>query len=163
MIAFARTPADISAEFSADTETNGNVTANENANSIANANANANVNANAKEKAKLQEESRNRRVENALFRMATGYKKKTVKPQKVKTVLYDPDTGKKTGEEESIVNAVEEEFVEPDLKSVIYWLNNRASGRWQEHPGGGTEEGGEVAVLPELPAEEQSGAGGTAG
>ena len=45
-----------------------------------------------------QDAARSRRVEDAIYRRARGYKVTVRKTYKVKRVEYDPETGKKTGE-----------------------------------------------------------------
>ena len=92
-----------------------------------------------------------RRVEDALYRRACGYKVKLKKSFKVKVVEYDPDTGKKVGEREDLKDGFEEVHVPADVRVCAYFLNNRDPSRWREHPGDGAEafENG-VVEFPEL-------------
>ena len=92
-----------------------------------------------------------RRVEDALYRRACGYKVKLKKSFKVKVVEYDPDTGKKVGEREDLKDGFEEVHVPADVRVCADFLNNRDPSRWREHPGDGAEalENG-VVEFPEL-------------
>ena len=92
-----------------------------------------------------------RRVEDALYRRACGYKVKLKKSFKVKVVEYDPDTGKKVGEREDLKDGFEEVHVPADVRVCAYFLNNRDPSRWREHPGDGADalENG-VVEFPEL-------------
>ena len=75
-----------------------------------------------------------RRVEDALYRRACGYKVKIKKSFKVKVVEYDPDTGKKVAEREDLKDGFEEVHIPADVRVCAYYLNNRAPSRWREHP-----------------------------
>ena len=81
-----------------------------------------------------RDESRSRRVENALYRRACGYKVKLKKSFKVKNVEYDRDTGKKVSEREDLKEGFEEVHIPADVRVCAYYLNNRDPGRWREHP-----------------------------
>lgn len=78
--------------------------------------------------------ARSRRVEDAIYRRARGYKVSVRKTYKVKRVEYDPDTGKKTCEREELQAGTDEVVVPADVRACAYWLVNRAPERWQEHP-----------------------------
>ena len=100
-----------------------------------------------------------RRVEDALYRRACGYKIKLKKTFKVKVVEYDPDTGKKITEREDLKDGFEEVHVPADMRVGAYYLNNRAPDRWREHPREDSEESEEnsagIVEGPEvIPAEE---------
>ena len=93
----------------------------------------------------------NRRVENAIFRRACGYKVSLRKTYKVKRVEYDPTTGKKLAEVETLETGVDQVHVPADLRAGAYWLNNRDPHHWRDHPdepteGGDTPEGGVVEI-----------------
>ena len=92
-----------------------------------------------------------RRVEDALYRRACGYKVKLKKSFKVKVVEFDPDTGKKVGEREDLKDGFEEVHIPADVRVCAYYLNNRDPSRWREHP---KEEGEEalngVVAFPEM-------------
>lgn len=95
-----------------------------------------------------------RRVEDALYRRACGYKVKLKKSFKVKRVEYDSDTGKKISEREDLEAGFEEIHIPADVRVCAYYLNNRDPARWREHP---KEEGellGGVVAYP--PMEEDS-------
>jgi hypothetical protein len=81
-----------------------------------------------------QDAARCRRVEDALYRRACGYKVKLKKSFKVKVVEYDPDTGKKATEREDLKDGFEEVHIPADVRVCAYYLNNRDPVRWQEHP-----------------------------
>lgn len=89
-----------------------------------------------------QDATRCKRVEDALYRRACGYKVKLKKSYKVKTVEYDRDTGKKLEEREDLRAGFEEVHIPADVRVCAYYLNNRDPVRWQEHP---KEDSGEMA------------------
>lgn len=78
--------------------------------------------------------ARSRRVEDAIYRRARGYKVSVRKTYKVKRVEYDPETGKKTCEREELQAGTDEVVVPADVRACAYWLVNRSPARWQEHP-----------------------------
>ena len=78
--------------------------------------------------------TRCKRVEDALYRRACGYKVKLKKSYKVKTVEYDRDTGKKLAEREDLRDGFEEVHIPADVRVCAYYLNNRSPARWREHP-----------------------------
>ena len=78
--------------------------------------------------------ARCKRVEDALYRRACGYKVKLKKSYKVKTVEYDRDTGKKLEEREDLRDGFEEVHIPADVRVCAYYLNNRSPARWREHP-----------------------------
>ena len=82
----------------------------------------------------LRDGKRCRRVEDALFRRACGYKVKLKKTFKLKRVDYDPDTGKKLTEKEVLEAGFEEVHIPADVRVCAYYLNNRDPARWSEHP-----------------------------
>ena len=94
-----------------------------------------------------------RRVEDALYRRACGYKVKLKKSFKLKRVDYDPDTGKKLSEQEVLEAGFEEVHIPADIRVCAYYLNNRDPTRWREHP---REEGEEAlcGVVDYPPLEE---------
>ena len=98
-----------------------------------------------------QDASRCKRVEDALYRRACGYKVKLKKSYKVKTVEYDRDTGKKLEEREDLKEGFEEVHIPADVRVCAYYLNNRSPARWREHPAE-AEEGllGGVVDYPEM-------------
>ncbi len=71
-----------------------------------------------------------RAVEEALFRKATGYIQRILKPVKLKEVIYE--NGKKVQETERLELAEEEQYFPPDTNSALFWLKNRCPDRWQE-------------------------------
>lgn len=81
-----------------------------------------------------QDAARSRRVEDAIYRRARGYKVAVRKTYKVKRVEYDPDTGRKTCEHEELQAGTDEVVVPADVRACAYWLVNRAPTRWREHP-----------------------------
>lgn len=73
-----------------------------------------------------------REVENALFKSAIGYTKTVRKPVKVRTVIYDPTTGKKTQEREEWKAVEEDVHVPPQVTAQIFWLKNRKPEQWRD-------------------------------
>ena len=94
--------------------------------------------------------ARCRRVENALYRRACGYKVKLKKSYKVKTVEYDHDTGKKLCEREDLKDGFEEVHIPADVRVCAYYLNNRDPARWREHPAAEEEIMGGVVDFPPM-------------
>lgn len=84
--------------------------------------------------AAAKDTTRCRKVEDALFRRACGYKVRLKKSYKVKTVEYDRDTGKKLEEREDLRDGFEEVHIPADVRVCAYYLNNRDPVRWREHP-----------------------------
>lgn len=73
-------------------------------------------------------------VENALFKSCLGYNAPVVKHYKLKTVEYDPDTGKRLREVETLVEAHDEVHVPANTAAQMFWLTNRMSDRWKYKP-----------------------------
>ena len=88
----------------------------------------------ASESVAKRDAARCKRVEDALYRRACGYKVKLKKSYKVKTVEYDRDTGKKVEEREDLKEGFEEVHIPADVRVCAYYLNNRSPARWREHP-----------------------------
>jgi hypothetical protein len=84
--------------------------------------------------AAAQDATRCKKVEDALYRRACGYKVRLKKSYKVKTVEYDRDTGKKLEEREDLRDGFEEVHIPADVRVCAYYLNNRDPARWSEHP-----------------------------
>ena len=101
-----------------------------------------------------QDATRCKRVEDALYRRACGYKVKLKKSYKVKTAEYDRDTGKKLCEREDLREGFEEVHIPADVRVCAYYLNNRDPARWREHPKEESELLGGVVAYP--PMEEDS-------
>lgn len=104
--------------------------------------------------AEAKDAIRCRRVEDALYRRACGYKVKLKKSFKVKRVDYDADTGKKISEREDLEAGFEEVHIPADVRVCAYYLNNRDPARWREHP----KEEGELlgGVIDYPPMEEET-------
>lgn len=103
--------------------------------------------------ADAQDAARSRRVEDAIYRRARGYKVAVRKTYKVKRVEYDPDTGRKTCEREELQAGTDEVVVPADVRACAYWLVNRAPTRWREHPepdSAGDGEGNGTVDFPPL-------------
>jgi len=64
------------------------------------------------------------RVENALYKRATGYKYKEVTKER----KYD----KKNGQYEIVVTKEVEKEIPPDPTSIIWWLKNRKPDKWKD-------------------------------
>ncbi len=97
-----------------------------------------------------QDTARCRRVEDALYRRACGYKVKLKKSFKVKVVEYDPETGRKAAEREDLKDGFEEVHIPADVRVGAYYLNNRDPVRWREHPKEESEEAVGVVEFPPL-------------
>lgn len=97
-----------------------------------------------------KDSQRCRRVEDALYRRACGYKVKLKKSFKVKRVEYDSDTGKKISEREDLEAGFEEVHIPADVRVCAYYLNNRDPTRWREHPKDESELLGGVVDYPSM-------------
>ncbi len=64
-------------------------------------------------------------VEEALLKLACGYKTEIVKHFKEVRREFDPATGKKVAEMETAVPKVEEVYVQPSVTAAVYWLGER--------------------------------------
>ena len=84
-------------------------------------------------------------VENALFKSCLGYNAQIVKHYKLKTVEYDPETGKRIREVETLVEARDEVHVAANTAAQMFWLTNRKPETWKYKPeaqDGDEDEGG---------------------
>lgn len=63
-------------------------------------------------------------LENSMFKSACGYERTVKKYAKVKRVLYDEITGKKTEEYEEMVEYEETQYFPPDTTAAIFLLKN---------------------------------------
>lgn len=63
-------------------------------------------------------------IENAMYNSAIGYERKVKKYQKLKRILYDEMTGKKTEEYEEMVEYEETQYYPPDNTAGIFLLKN---------------------------------------
>lgn len=71
-------------------------------------------------------------VVDALHKNTLGGVVKLQKPFKVRKKFFED--GKLVREEEVIVTAEEEIYVQPDTKAQMYWLNNRRPRNWKNNP-----------------------------
>lgn len=77
------------------------------------------------------------KVEEALYKLATGYVVPVTKHFKETVREYDPATGKKTRETETAVPRVDEVYVQPSVTAAQYWLSNYRPEEWgRETPEG---------------------------
>lgn len=70
------------------------------------------------------------KVENALYKTATGYKVTLKKPIKIKTTKKINGKGEVT--EEHVEYHDEEIYIKPDTTAQIFWLKNRRPDRWRD-------------------------------
>lgn len=71
------------------------------------------------------------KVENALYKKATGYTIKKVGIIKCKDIYYDESGNKCQSERAEVVNYEEE--VQPDIQAIKFWLINRNK-KWKDNP-----------------------------
>ena len=72
-------------------------------------------------------------IENALVKMAKGYTVTVMEPVKLRSRLWNPETGKY--EEREIWELAPKEIHIPmDVRAAKFWLTNRNRERWTEHP-----------------------------
>lgn len=72
------------------------------------------------------------KVENALYKKATGYESRETVPVKVKETYYDDRGNKCQKEKLDTVEVIKE--VPPDVSAIKFWLVNRKQGKWKENP-----------------------------
>lgn len=93
-------------------------------------------------------------VEAALYKSCVGYNAQIVKHYKLKTVEYDPETGKRLREVEKLVEALDEVHVSANPAAQFFWLANRRPERWKYKPAEdrGKDSDGEtgVVLMPEV-------------
>ena len=80
---------------------------------------------------KRGKETADAKVENALYKRATGYKITKVQAIKVKED-YDAE-GRKIQKENVVTVEIEEE-IPADVSAIKFWLSNRQKGRWADNP-----------------------------
>lgn len=73
-------------------------------------------------------------VENSLYKSATGYNAKFIRHYKVKTIQYDPETGKKISEKEELKPMTDEVHVPANVAAQQFWLTNRLPDKWKYKP-----------------------------
>ena len=81
---------------------------------------------------KRGKETADAKVENALYKRATGYKITKVQAIKVKEDHYDTE-GRKIQKENVVTVEIEEERP-ADVSAIKFWLSNRQKGRWADNP-----------------------------
>lgn len=74
----------------------------------------------------------NFKVENALYKKATGYESKETVPVKLKETYYDDRGNKCQKEKLDTVEVIKE--VQPDVSAIKFWLVNQKQGKWKENP-----------------------------
>lgn len=74
----------------------------------------------------------NFKVENALYKKATGYESKETVPVKVKETYYDDRGNKCQKEKLDTVEIIKE--IPPDVSAIKFWLINQRQGKWKENP-----------------------------
>lgn len=72
------------------------------------------------------------KVENALYKKATGYMVKKTSVVKCKDIYYD-DAGRKC-QKEHLETIEYEEEVPADVQAIKFWLINRKKGKWKDNP-----------------------------
>ena len=103
------------------------------------------------EEASIETKTKDKEVEDALLRLATGYTRNVKKLFKVKKSYYDENQKKV---EEEILKPGEEEIVfPPSLKAQEFWLKCRCPETWGEMKE--QEEEGDFGVVILPPAEEE--------
>lgn len=82
-------------------------------------------------------------VQNATFKLATGYTVKVKKNIKLKKSYYD-EKGKKV-EEEYIQEVEDEQYIPPNAATQMFWLKKRTPDKWGDKTA--IEENGESGVV----------------
>lgn len=87
-----------------------------------------------------------RLVENSLFRMTQGYSVEVKKTFKVKKVEYED--GKRVSEKEELQTGTDTEYIKPDIRAIIFYLQNRKPEEWRRMEEQVQEEaGGRMVIL----------------
>ena len=79
----------------------------------------------------MQEPGHIEAVEGSLYQRAIGFKTTVKKAFKIRYNDYDPETGKLIGSHEEVELFDEEEYFEPDVGAIKFYLTNRAPERWK--------------------------------
>lgn len=72
------------------------------------------------------------KVENALYKKATGYEVKEMVTAKVKDIYYDDKGNKCQTERLDTVEITKE--IPPDIQAIKFWLVNKMKGKWSDNP-----------------------------
>lgn len=72
------------------------------------------------------------KVENALYKKATGYTIHETTVIKVKETYYDERGNKCTREDVKAVDSPKE--IPADVQAIKFWLINRSKGKWKDNP-----------------------------
>lgn len=72
------------------------------------------------------------KVENALYKKATGYEVKETVAVKLKEIYYDDKGNKCQKEKLDTVEVIKE--IPADTPAIKFWLINRKQGRWKDNP-----------------------------
>ena len=85
-----------------------------------------------KEALSVGKDAADRVVENALYKSACGYTVTITEPVKVRRVIYDERTGKKSEEYEEVVPAKKQIHFPAQVTAQIFWLKNRKPAQWRD-------------------------------
>lgn len=85
------------------------------------------------------------RVENALYKSATGFYAKVTEPVKLKTTRKMEGKGEIT--EEHIEMVEKTVYIPPNTTAQIFWLKNRKPDKWRDKQVVTTESEGQLAAL----------------
>lgn len=95
-------------------------------------------------------------VENAFFKMCTGYHEKVIKVHKVKRTKFD-ERGKRIEEFEELVPVEEEQYIPPSVAAQKFYLCNRMNDKYRperaELPSADDDNNSGVVELPIVEAE----------
>ena len=91
------------------------------------------------------------RVESALYKRAIGYTEKVEKAFKCKHITYDPATGKKIAEDETLETIEEDQHIPADVTAQIFWLKNRKPDHWKDKQDISIEGASKVEIINDIP------------
>jgi len=77
---------------------------------------------------------RDENVEITLYQKATGFYKTVTKLIKVKVAEYDPTTGRKVRERETVEQVEELAYFPPDTTAIMFYCVNRMGDRYKSNP-----------------------------
>jgi transposase len=100
-----------------------------------------------------------REVEASLYKLANGYTVEVKRAIKIRHTEYDPQTGKKVKEWETIETAPEQVHVQANVNAQMFYLANRVPDKWRyqgkienKSDKDGKEDVSGVVILPEIDA-----------
>lgn len=98
-------------------------------------------------------------VENSTYKSANGYTVRLAKTFKLKSVEFDPNTGRKVREREYLEEGFEEVHIPANVQAQQFWLKNRKPDVWKAKPDEQDERNGgtSIEIMFDVDEEEEHG------